>query len=170
MNPLKKILELLNKDIIETEDFNEASKLFFEHKLSFNELQLNLKDSERKKGLENLIIFADHLVLNKITSIDKIENREFIEENKLKNLAILGIPRDKKIYKEIIEILDDSKNWNENNYNLMIENNATVIHYKSDDQSYSSYYNEKDFENEDVASKFTEVLTFDEFMYRYSKN
>lgn len=85
MNIPRRVLELLNKDIIEDEDFNEASKLFFEHHLSFNELQMNAIGEKRKKGLENLMIFADHLVLNKINSIDDVEKRIYkCHQKKLK--------------------------------------------------------------------------------------
>lgn len=76
---INKILQLLNNDVIEDEDFNEASRLFFEDNLSFYELQMNLNDVNRKSYLEKLMIFADHLVLNKITSIDTIENRIYID-------------------------------------------------------------------------------------------
>lgn len=83
MNIPRRILELLDKDIIEDADFNEASKLFFEHHLSFNELQMNAIGEKRRKGLENLMIFADHLVLHKINSIDDIEKREYMSSEEL---------------------------------------------------------------------------------------
>lgn len=76
---INKILQLLEKDIIEDEDFNEASRLFFQDNLSFNELQMNLFNQDRKIGLEKLMIFADHLVLNKITSIETINNRVYLD-------------------------------------------------------------------------------------------